>query len=185
LLITVVAATSACGYCSRFLFHVRWRHQTPFVRQNTPHPRELKAKAHKLFSKGQNSLEDSDLHSESVVEAVNPTVQRPQTPPPPPPTLAIPEVTEQVIGNGAEDNSEPSAEEETIDELVPKRVGFSGGIPAADDVDPVARPSRLHRRDTPHHLKNKRITATVDKDKVASIIAKVSLSFFFVFVLFC
>lgn len=115
LLITVVAATSACGYCSRFLFHVRWRHQTPFVRQNTPHPRELKAKAHKLFSKGQNSLEDSDLHSESVVEAVNPTVQRPQTPPPPPPTLAIPEVTEQVIGNGAEDNSEPSAEEETID----------------------------------------------------------------------
>jgi protein scribble len=146
--------------------------ETPFVRQNTPHPRELKAKAHKLFSKGQNSLEDSDLHSESVVEAVNPTVQRPQTPPPPPPTLAIPEVTEQVIGNGAEDNSEPSAEEETIDELVPKRVGFSGGIPAADDVDPVARPSRLHRRDTPHHLKNKRITATVDKDKVASIIAK-------------
>jgi hypothetical protein len=87
------------------------------VRQNTPHPRELKAKAHKLFSKGQNSLEDSDLHSESVVEAVNPTVQRPQTPPPPPPTLAIPEVTEQVIGNGAEDNSEPSAEEETIDAL--------------------------------------------------------------------
>jgi hypothetical protein len=89
--------------------------ETPFVRQNTPHPRELKAKAHNLFSKGQNSLEDSDLHSESVVEAVNPTVQRPQTPPPPPPTLAIPEVTEQVIGNGAEDNSEPSAEEETID----------------------------------------------------------------------
>lgn len=68
-----------------------------------------------------------------------------------------------------------------VQELVPKRVGFSGGIPAADDVDPVARPSRLHRRDTPHHLKNKRITATVDKDKVASIIAKVSLSFFFCF----
>lgn len=52
-------------------------------------------------------------------------------------------------------------------------MGFIGGIPAADDVDPVARPSRLHRRDTPHHLKNKRITTTVDKDKVASIIAKV------------
>jgi protein scribble len=26
--------------------------QTPFVRQNTPHPKELKAKAHKLFGKG-------------------------------------------------------------------------------------------------------------------------------------
>lgn len=40
--------------------------QTPFVRQNTPHPRELKAKAHKLFTKGQNSLEDSDLQSETT-----------------------------------------------------------------------------------------------------------------------
>jgi hypothetical protein len=28
--------------------------QTPFVRQNTPHPRELKAKAHKLFNKGKS-----------------------------------------------------------------------------------------------------------------------------------
>ena len=28
--------------------------QTPFVRQNTPHPKELKAKAQKLFSKGKN-----------------------------------------------------------------------------------------------------------------------------------
>lgn len=26
--------------------------QTPFVRQNTPHPKELKAKARKLFDKG-------------------------------------------------------------------------------------------------------------------------------------
>lgn len=25
--------------------------ETPFVRQNTPHPKDLKAKAHKLFSK--------------------------------------------------------------------------------------------------------------------------------------
>lgn len=68
-----------------------------------------------------------------------------------------------------------------VQELVPKRVGFTGSIPAAEDVDPVARPSRLHRRDTPHHLKNKRITATVDKDKVASIIAQVSLSLFLTF----
>lgn len=34
-------------------------------------------------------------------------------------------------------------------------------------------PNRLHRRDTPHHLKNKRIHSTLDKDKVASIIAQV------------
>lgn len=64
-------------------------------------------------------------------------------------------------------------------ELVPKRVGFTGSIPAGDDVDPTSRPSRLHRRDTPHHLKNKRITATIDKDKVASIIAQVFQNFLF------
>lgn len=81
------------------------------MRQNTPHPRELKAKAHKLFSKGQNSLEDSgELHS-SVVEAVNPVIQRPHTPPPPPPP--VPQIVkEDGIGNG-EENSEP--EEETVD----------------------------------------------------------------------
>ncbi|XP_064213806.1 protein lap4 isoform X4 [Tribolium castaneum] len=140
--------------------------ETPFVRQNTPHPRELKAKAHKLFSKGQNSLEDSDLHTGQVVEAVNTTIQRPQTPPPPPPPQVV---REEVIGNG-EEHSE--GEEETVDELVPKRVGFTGPIPIGEEIDPTSRPSRLHRRDTPHHLKNKRITATIDKDKVASIIAQ-------------
>jgi hypothetical protein len=36
------------------------------------------------------------------------------------------------------------------------------------------KPNRLHRRDTPHHLKNKRIHSSIDKDEVASIIAQVS-----------
>ncbi|KAL1505725.1 hypothetical protein ABEB36_005223 [Hypothenemus hampei] len=45
--------------------------ETPFVRQNTPHPRELKAKAHKLFGKGSNSqgqtsLENYDQHIDST-----------------------------------------------------------------------------------------------------------------------
>lgn len=35
--------------------------ETPFVRQNTPHPKELKAKAHKLFSKDKRD-DDSNLH---------------------------------------------------------------------------------------------------------------------------
>lgn len=40
--------------------------------------------------------------------------------------------------------------------------------------DPESEPEkqRLHRRDTPHHLKNKRINQQVDKEKVASIIAQ-------------
>lgn len=59
-----------------------------------------------------------------------------------------------------------------VQEQVRKRVGFTGGVHATDDAD-AARPNRLHRRDTPHHLKNKRINATIDRDKVASIIAQV------------
>lgn len=42
---------------------------TPFVRQNTPHPKELKAKAHKLFSKDKGRYDDSgnlDTLSEEV-----------------------------------------------------------------------------------------------------------------------
>lgn len=40
------------------------------MRQNTPHPKELKAKAHKLFSKGgpNSSLEESDIQQQSKLE---------------------------------------------------------------------------------------------------------------------
>lgn len=36
--------------------------ETPFVRQNTPHPKELKLKAHKLFSKDKKGEDDSNLN---------------------------------------------------------------------------------------------------------------------------
>lgn len=53
-----------------------------------------------------------------------------------------------------------------------RHVSFEVGV---DDpcTSQVARTNRLQRRDTPHHLKNKRIHSNVDKDKVASIIAQV------------
>lgn len=70
-----------------------------------------------------------------------------------------------------------------VQEQVRKRVGFMGGVQTADDPD-VARPSRLHRRDTPHHLKNKRIMSAFDKDKVASIIAQVSFANYFYYACF-
>lgn len=102
--------------------------QTPFVRQNTPHPRELKAKAHKLFSKGQNSLEDSDLQTEPVVEAVNQNIQQqPQQPqqqhqkatpePEAQPELKIlPPLLppEPIVGNGADESSEPSDDTDDV-----------------------------------------------------------------------
>ena len=43
-----------------------------------------------------------------------------------------------------------------------------------DDVDGSRRPQRLHRRDTPHHLKNKRINLNkVDEERAADLIAQV------------
>lgn len=42
-----------------------------------------------------------------------------------------------------------------------------------EDVCDSNKPNKLQRRDTPHHLKNKRIHTAVDKEKVASIIAQV------------
>lgn len=65
-----------------------------------------------------------------------------------------------------------------VQEQFRKRVGFMGSVQiTTDDVSSEsARPNRLHRRDTPHHLKNKRINMAIDRDKVASIIAQVSVT---------
>lgn len=64
-----------------------------------------------------------------------------------------------------------------------KHVGFSiEGIENTDSdnsQEEQKRPGRLHRQNTPHHLKNKRITSatkSADLEKVASIIAQVSNS---------
>lgn len=53
-----------------------------------------------------------------------------------------------------------------------------GGEGGESDDEANQRPSKLHRRDTPHHLKNKRISTankTADLEKVASIIAQVGV----------
>ena len=53
-----------------------------------------------------------------------------------------------------------------------------------DEEDGVdgKKPQRLHRRDTPHHLKNKRINLNkVDEEKAADLIAHVSFKSFFSF----
>ena len=65
-------------------------------------------------------------------------------------------------------------DEESETEEAQRHVEFSiEGAEYEGDSD-SNRPNRLHRRDTPHHLKNKRIHASMDKEKVASIIAQVS-----------
>lgn len=59
-----------------------------------------------------------------------------------------------------EPEPEPDADEEQEEEEEPeeeRRVGFSVQEPAAGEEGEGERHTRLHRRDTPHHLKNKRI----------------------------
>ncbi|XP_066248710.1 protein lap4 [Euwallacea similis] len=169
--------------------------ETPFVRQNTPHPRELKAKAHKLFGKGsshgQSSLEefghrpdfvDNNMtHDGSLsVEAINPHIAQPQQPVVennvPLVAAILPKVIEDyapiVVGNGHEE-SEPSQDEDLDEDFLRRRVGFVSSEGESDGLSKEeGKQSRLHRRDTPHHLKNKRVTTHVDKDKVADIIAQ-------------
>ncbi|XP_043213961.1 protein lap4-like isoform X2 [Amphibalanus amphitrite] len=226
--------------------------ESHFVRQNTPHPRELKAKAHKLFAKGKNVDGSMLAHSEDRTAEDQPMSFRPgRVSPPPAAEPARPpqqsrfnpgfrrDLPRSVHTSGAntpeplpeppdtsvelteqEDSPTPlptlerqSAVEDTDSERPeptpppppqsqqqpsqpspqpqqpspqpspqpaepqqpPERrqVGFVSDGTEADDEEPVERHTRLHRRDTPHHLKNKRIvTNKVDQEKVASIIAE-------------
>lgn len=66
-------------------------------------------------------------------------------------------------------------EEEEVFETEEKHVEFdiaedANNEDASSDPD---KPNKLQRRDTPHHLKNKRINTVIDKEKVASILAQV------------
>ncbi|CAH1400364.1 unnamed protein product [Nezara viridula] len=168
--------------------------ETPFVRQNTPHPKELKAKAHKLFNKSKlsdnlteeeepklndskgsfrserlssaeidaNSDRNSLSYSESTLPRENEVVKDSN------------KNSGVKVGNDvrvtSDSPSETGQSELEDDDDQERHVGF--------EVDPNTnggpRQTRLHRRDTPHHLKNKRInqgSPALDKDKVAAIIA--------------
>ncbi|VEN53925.1 unnamed protein product, partial [Callosobruchus maculatus] len=126
-------------------------------------------------------MEDSEVHVNDTsailppVEAVNENVKQAAELP----QVIEPEPEAEVVGNGnIEENSEYSQEDYDTDDDPPqheRRVGFDAATasPQASDRGGPGG-GRLHRRDTPHHLKNKRITpVAVDKDKVASIIAQV------------
>ncbi|XP_060879941.1 protein lap4-like isoform X4 [Metopolophium dirhodum] len=114
---------------------------TSFVRHNTPHPRELKAKATKLFGKtrsNESSLTDSQKGDDSTEKSNGNDV--------------INEKHSEEVESIVETNS--ILEEDTNYEE--KSVVFH---PSSNfDADIQNRPMKLHRRDTPHHLKNKRIT---------------------------
>ncbi|XP_029045611.2 protein lap4 isoform X3 [Osmia bicornis bicornis] len=194
--------------------------ETPFVRQNTPHPKELKAKAHKLFSKGKNdsrsaSTEEQDIsqtfgldktETDTITKSSDLIEGSTELEPAKPESVENEEtqIVPGTLTNNADLQSnnesevvcnkyaaEPSAEtriDDSVSELKEKsekeddesenegterHVEFS--VTEGTDYEGSGdsnRPNRLHRRDTPHHLKNKRIHTTVDKEKVASIIAQ-------------
>ncbi|CAG2054322.1 unnamed protein product, partial [Timema podura] len=76
--------------------------ETPFVRQNTPHPKELKAKAHKLFGKGKpgdskisqlDEMDESASSSRQQSEEAQPEVPSEQSSHSETPTLKEPPST--------------------------------------------------------------------------------------------
>ncbi|XP_054739449.1 uncharacterized protein LOC129245338 isoform X6 [Anastrepha obliqua] len=207
---------------------------TPFVRQNTPHPKELKAKAHKLFAKDRSRADDANLDTVSeetsskfsvsgasrigpnstIVEHITEIKpiyenhQQPQPLSPQTPKAAVSFSQQPVIAQvaGQQPNSDGSSvtahepiasvapehgnvpvvvasaavtaaatssgtgddeEEEDFDEAE-RRVGFQ--VEGADD-DFYKRPMKLHRRDTPHHLKNKRVQHNLTDKKASEILA--------------
>nr|XP_017037706.1 protein lap4 isoform X2 [Drosophila kikkawai] len=185
---------------------------TPFVRQNTPHPKDLKAKAQKLKVERSRHEEHANLvalpeeNGTRIAEAptetrtlVNNHQQQAQPVQQPavgvnskqpavvgvvtPTTTTAAPATIQGASEAASNNvkaataavvaeltaavattsatEEPQDDDEQEDEFESdRRVGFQ--VEGEDD-DFYKRPPKLHRRDTPHHLKNKRVQHLTDK----------------------
>uniref|UniRef100_A0A182N098 PDZ domain-containing protein n=1 Tax=Anopheles dirus TaxID=7168 RepID=A0A182N098_9DIPT len=166
---------------------------TPFVRQNTPHPKELKMKAHKLFAKERKSDDLSgNLETLSEESASRPSllnrsgygaatmedIQGHAIPHDEEPAdhqqMALAGTNEptDAAARDAQDNDVDDDDDD--DDGYEKRVGFEVNEDDEDD-DPDRQQyggedgdehgkkpiSKLHRRDTPHHLKNKRVHHTI------------------------
>ncbi|XP_037707827.1 protein lap4 isoform X20 [Drosophila subpulchrella] len=183
---------------------------TPFVRQNTPHPKDLKAKAQKLKVERSRNEEHANLvtlpeengtklaetptetrtiannHQQQAQPVQQPTVGVNSKQPVGVVTPTTTTVAPPAIQGGSEGSSttannvkvataavvaelqatvggtdEAQDEDEQEDEFESdRRVGFQ--VEGEDD-DFYKRPPKLHRRDTPHHLKNKRVQHLTDK----------------------
>ncbi|CAO1392560.1 unnamed protein product [Diamesa serratosioi] len=162
--------------------------ETPFVRQNTPHPKELKLKAHKLFSKDKKTDDEPSLFvvaeeqsqltnmsgsniSETPTESVTTSQQRHHD-------FSSTTTTHTTITQSNFDvhteNASQLLSPNDGSESGERRVGFQeedfqeedGYSDGENSKLPV---SKLHRRDTPHHLKNKRVQQNMN-DKTANVI---------------
>uniref|UniRef100_A0A336LYR4 CSON005523 protein n=1 Tax=Culicoides sonorensis TaxID=179676 RepID=A0A336LYR4_CULSO len=175
--------------------------ETPFVRQNTPHPKELKMKAHKLFGKdkkqddqtGLDTLSEESSKPSSIRITVSDNVSEARTEvssiPPSSATSTKPSQSisgDQLASIAADSSNSTSSntqqvitvieqqqmhtynnnvneKEHSADENEERRVGFQDDQNYSDSEKDKQPVSKLHRRDTPHHLKNKRVQQNVDK----------------------
>ncbi|KAL1423757.1 hypothetical protein MTO96_020820 [Rhipicephalus appendiculatus] len=183
--------------------------ETQFVRHDTPHPRELKARHQKFVQKTKNidghvmshsdedgevgvyrphrastgsmqsasSIETAPCQSREGEPAGRPGSGSDQEPDGRP--VSVSEEEAQHMARVAHNGMAPTAQqvggspESSGDEddkrEVDRHVAFTHDGPE----EPADRQNRLHRRDTPHHLKNKRIhvgSTREDQEKVASIL---------------
>ncbi|XP_046805865.1 protein lap4 isoform X10 [Lucilia cuprina] len=208
---------------------------TPFTRQNTPHPKELRDKAKKLLAKnrtdeapGVSSNLDTlteEKHSPMMRQDLNSTTveslaasktafqfeqqeQQSNTPhqqtqhsqpqmllvktqatqQQPPGKSTTPTGGEQqqpahvnikpenvivaasTVNEHDDDDEDDNADEEDDDyDQSERRVGFQ--VEGSEEDDFRNRPPKLHRRDTPHHLKNKRVQHSINNKKDHEILA--------------
>ncbi|XP_055300017.1 protein lap4-like isoform X10 [Sitodiplosis mosellana] len=178
---------------------------TPFVRQNTPHPKELKLKAHKLFAKEKNKADDggnldtlseesSSKPSSGKTTIINSTtmdnisearteVESIVPPPSNTSTTVATSISQEPIFGGATERHQSYGDDENgeVNGFNERKVGFSmeeeaekndseGGDEEEEEEIEKLHPIKLHRRDTPHHLKNKRVQHGAIDKTVANIL---------------
>ncbi|XP_050349287.1 protein lap4-like isoform X4 [Nymphalis io] len=150
--------------------------ETPFVRQNTPHPKDLKAKAVKLFTRTPeqqpqekanelpttNGIVMSPPETVQPIEVIEPVQRQP-----------LLEVTKDEESDSQTMQDKESSEAENEDDDSEELERDSGRRVAWAGVrERGARGAgRLHRRDTPHHLKNKRVNQ-IDASRARDLIAQ-------------
>ncbi|XP_061384316.1 protein lap4 isoform X10 [Danaus plexippus] len=160
--------------------------ETPFVRQNTPHPRELKAKAVKLFTRTPEQQQEREIEREKETERekekekINeiPTTNGIVLSPPDthapdvtePPLAYVHEITRDDESDSQTAHEKESSDAENEDEDSDELEGSGRRVAWAGVREPRGA-GRLHRRDTPHHLKNKRVNQ-IDAGRARDLIAQ-------------
>ncbi|KAG4077841.1 hypothetical protein HA402_013775 [Bradysia odoriphaga] len=159
---------------------------TPFVRQNTPHPKELKLKAHKLFAKERGAKDESgNLDTLSEESSSKPSSAKTVIDSTTMENIAEAQHDHSIISTSSSHNihhsasvsQEPIFNAQNVDtndehnvNLDPDLEKEEEPIGSEDDDNSKKEPLKLHRRDTPHHLKNKRVQQGLLTDKAASLI---------------